>query len=56
MAHEETRTVILWHGRVFCPTCRVVATVVCAPESEIRCPKCESLTVPAHGKDDLGRA
>lgn len=40
------------NGRVYCPACKVTAQVMKHPEAEVRCPACDTLTIPACGDED----
>lgn len=48
---DKMRGTLLQNGRVFCPTCKVVAQVVGHPDAVMTCPKCETPVVRANGDE-----
>jgi hypothetical protein len=49
--YVKGRGLLLLNGRVFCPTCRVVAQVVGHPDAAMTCPKCNTPVVRANGDE-----
>lgn len=53
---ERATTFLARIGRYFCPSCRLTRTVVReASVTEVRCPKCQSVCLPATGDEETGR-